>query len=97
MNSGKSLLLFLYGVSLYITLSAWYKNGNSGIPDGTVIAPATYLFAVLLLTANFLQGLPVILGTASTLVLWERSRPNPQTNANSVPVKKTLKIGSAKP
>lgn len=86
----KPLLLFLYGVSVYITLSRWYKAGNSGMPDPAVIGPSTYLFGVLLLTSDFLEGLPVILGLAMTFVLFNQGKPetiptgsSPQLNLGS--------------
>lgn len=70
----KAYLLFLYAVSLYITLNSWYKEGNTGIPDPTVIGPATYLFALLLLSANFVGGLSAILGTSMTFLLFNRAQ-----------------------
>lgn len=91
----KAFLLFLYGISVYITLDAWYKNGNSGMPDPAVIAPATWLFAILALASDFLEGLPIILGAASTVILYERSHPNRPANTN-VPAKRNLQIGSTK-
>ena len=65
----KALVLFLYGVTLYITLSRWYGAGNSGMPEPKVVAPASYLFGILALTADFLEGLPVILAAAFTFIL----------------------------
>jgi hypothetical protein len=77
----KSYLLLLYSISLFITLKAWYKQGNSGMPDPTVIGPATYLFALLLLSANFLGGLAPILGTSMTFLLYLREHGQTTTPA----------------
>lgn len=92
----KAYLLLLYSISLFITLNAWYKQGNSGVPAPTVIAPATYLFALLLLAANFLDGLPAIVGTSMTMLLYLRSHGNSQTPAHpsQVKPKNKLKLGA---
>lgn len=66
----KALVIFLYGVTLYITLSRWYGAGNSGLPEPRVVAPASWLFGILALTADFLEGLPVILAAALTFILY---------------------------
>lgn len=69
----KALILFLYGTTLYITVSRWYKAGNSGMPDPRTISPASYLFGILALTADFLEGLPVILALGLTFILLEKN------------------------
>lgn len=69
----KPIILSLYGVTLWITISRWYQAGNKGMPDPAVIGPATYLFAVLALAADFLEGLPVVLAAALTFILWQRA------------------------
>lgn len=91
----KAYLLLLYSISLYITLSAWYKQGNTGVPDPTVIAPATYVFALLLLAANFLDGLPAILGTSMTFILYLRAHgKNPSGASTKTTAKSKLKLGA---
>lgn len=98
----KSYLLFLYAVSLYITLNAWYKEGHSGIPDPTVVGPATYVFALLLLLSNVLEGLPAILGTALTFMLYLRAHgqnpPPSKLNTKPTTIKPNakLKLGANK-
>lgn len=92
----KAYLLLLFSVSLYITLNAWYKEGNSGVPAPTVIAPVTYVFALLLIAANFLEGLPAITGTALTMMLYLRAHgqtSNTATPSQSNP-KSKLKLGA---
>lgn len=91
----KAYLLLLYSISLYITLNAWYKQGNSGVPDPTVIAPATYVFALLLLAANFLDGLPAIIGTSMTFILYLRAHgENPSGVKSKTTSKGKLKLGA---
>jgi hypothetical protein len=91
----KAYLLLLYSVSLFITLNAWYKQGNSGVPDPSVIAPATYVFALLLLAANFLDGLPAIIGTSMTFILYLRAHgENPSGVKAKTNPKSKLKLGA---
>lgn len=103
----KALVIFLYGVTLYITLSRWYGAGNSGLPEPRVVAPASWLFGILALTADFLEGLPVILAAALTFILYlERPAAGSGTNkptgksAGNMALAKapasTVKISSAK-
>lgn len=40
------------------------------MPEPKVVAPASYLFGLLALTADFLEGLPIILGVAMTFILY---------------------------
>lgn len=84
----KALIIFMFGITLYVTINAWYKEGNTGAPDPTVIAPAAWLFGVLALTADFLEGLPVILAVALTFILWERTTP-----ATKPTTKQTMSVG----
>lgn len=87
---GKAFILFLYGLTLYITLKAWYDEGNQGLPEPGQIAPASWLFGILALAADFLEGLPVILAAALTFALWERTqRITPETPASNKNEKKT--------
>lgn len=87
----KALVVFLFGLTLYITLNAWYKEGNTGTPDPSVIAPSAYLFGILALTADFLEGLPVILAAALTFILWERTQKPASTGSKSA--KQPMNIG----
>jgi hypothetical protein len=92
----KAYLLLLYAISLFITLNAWYKEGNSGVPAPTVVAPVTYVFALLLLAANFLEGLPAIIGTSMTFLLYLRAHGQSTTSgtpSTSNP-KSKLKLGA---
>lgn len=95
----KALILFLYGASLWITISRWYGAGNSGMPDPQVIAPASYLFGILALSADFLEGLPVVLALGLTFILWEKSPPTKAsaktTNVAAKPATSSLKLGAA--
>ncbi len=53
------------------------------MPDPTVIGPATYLFAVLALAADFLEGLPVIIAAALTFILWQKAPARMATSQTS--------------
>jgi hypothetical protein len=99
----KALILFLYGTTLYITVSRWYKAGNSGMPDPKVIGPASYLFGILALAADFLEGLPVVLALGLTFILLEKNpaakvaagtktTSNPKTTKTASP---SMSIGQA--
>jgi hypothetical protein len=81
----KAYLLFLYAITLYITLNAWYKQGNSGIPDPAVVGPSTYLFALLLLTSNFVGGISAILGTSMTFLIYQRAHGTANTTQQPKP------------
>lgn len=87
----KPIILSLYGVTLWITVSRWYQAGGKGMPDPATIGPATYLFAVLAIAADFLEGLPVILAAALTFILWQRAPARVATGGS------TSKIGTPNP
>lgn len=78
----KAVILFFYGLTVTITLRAWYAQGNSGLPDAAILAPSAYLFGILALSADFLEGLPVVLAVALTVVLWERNNAATSTKLN---------------
>lgn len=90
---GKPVIIFLFGVTLFITLNSWYKQGHSGAPDPSVIAPAAYLFGILALTADFLEGLPVILAAATTFILWTRTQKSTAEPSSKTPANQHMSVG----
>lgn len=68
----KAYILFLYGVALYFILRKYYEDGNEGLPEPTVLVAPTYLYGILTLSSDFLEGLPVILASGFTVALiWQ--------------------------
>src|ERR1035437_4682322 len=87
----KGYVLFLYGIALAIVLRRYYKT-NSGLVSPSTIAPTTYLYAILALTSEFLEGLPIIIGTGMTASLyWIDSKKTTTTT------KATTKTTTTKP
>lgn len=68
--SSKAFIIFLYGVALSIIVKRWYGNGNTGLPSPDVITAPSYLYGVLALTSDFLEGLPVVLAAGLTAGLY---------------------------
>ena len=68
--SSKAFIIFLYGVALTITIKRWHNNGNTGLPTPDVIVAPSYLYGVLALTSDFLEGLPVVLAAGLTVGLY---------------------------
>lgn len=76
MNS-KSFVITLYGIALFLILSRWYKAGGSGLPEPRLIVAPSYLYGVLALTSDFLEGLPVVLAAGLTFGLAIAVHPQP--------------------
>lgn len=70
--SRKAFILAMYAVALYIVLTRWYKAGNSGMPNPSVVTGPSYLYGILALTSDFLEGLPVVLAAGLTAGLYWR-------------------------
>lgn len=66
----------MYGVALSIILKRWYDAGNSGLPKPDVIVAPSYLYGVLALTSDFLEGLPVVLAAGLTAGLYYAVHPS---------------------
>lgn len=68
----KSALLVMFGISSYLIVRQWYKNGNSGIPTPSVLSRPVYAFGLLMLLADMLGNVAVVVGAMSTVVLaWQ--------------------------
>lgn len=81
----KSLILLLYGVALFFVLKKWYSEGNSGLPDPQVVRNPSYLYGILALSADFLEGLPVVLVAALTVsLIWQLNNSKNQTTTKKV-------------
>lgn len=79
----KSVILLLYFVALYFVISTYYKRGNSGMPKPQVIAAPTYLYGILALTADFLEGFPIVLAAALTVALVWQATGNTQAQTTT--------------
>lgn len=86
--SRKAFILSMYAVALYIVLSRWYKAGNSGMPDPSVVTGPSYLYGVLALTSDFLEGLPVVLAAGLTAGLYWRASEQAKVPTKKTPQKK---------
>ena len=80
----KSLILFLFVIAVYISLS---HEKITGMPSPRKIAPAVYLYGSLALASDFLGGFPVAIAAILTAGLWWRTHPETQTKKPSEPVK----------
>lgn len=68
----KSVILILYGVVLYFVLKRYYANGNAGLPDPKTLNAPTYLYGILLLSADFTGGLSMVLAAGLTVAfIWQ--------------------------
>lgn len=65
----------MFGIANVIILKRWYAAGNGGLPHPQVIAAPAYLYGVLALASEFLQGLPVVLSVGLTVGLWYAVHP----------------------
>lgn len=94
----KPVMLALFAVSLYLVLSKFYKQGGQGLPVPTVITGPVYLYALLLLAADFIPGgVAVALAAGSTLLLYYNRNPKkkPLTKKQKADVKTSEKrVGS---
>ena len=89
----KGYILFLYGIALYIVTKRYYQT-NTGLVSPSTIAPTTYLYAVLALTSEFLEGLPIVLATGMTVSLYwidsKKTTAKPSTPAKATPSKSNV-------
>lgn len=73
----KAVVLMLFVVAVYFILDAYYKEGNSGIPNPSVLTAPTYLYGALALSADFLEGFPIVLAAGLTVALiWQAQGRN---------------------
>lgn len=63
----------MFGVALYFILKAYYEEpNNTGLPNPRVLTAPVYLYAILALASDFLEGLPVVIGAGLTVALiWQ--------------------------
>lgn len=65
----KAVVLMAYGTAVYFILRKAYQEGHTGIPEPSLLAPPTYLYGILALSADFLGTLPVVIAVALTFSL----------------------------
>ena len=70
----KAFILFAYAIALYIVLSKWYAEGNSGIPNPRAFSGATYIYAILGLVSDFTGAFTVPLAAGATLALYWQTK-----------------------
>jgi hypothetical protein len=75
----KSVIVMMWGIAGFIILSRWYKAGNTGLPNPQLIAAPSYLYGVLALASEFLEGLPVVLSLGVTTGLYFATHPVKET------------------
>lgn len=80
----KSIILFLFLVAVYVSLSA-EKTG--GLPNPRKVAPAVYLYGTLALLSDFMGGLPVAIAAGLTVALYWRTLNQKKTAKPKKPVK----------
>lgn len=67
----KALILFLYGVALYFILRRYYQT-ESGLPKPNVLVAPTYLYGILALASDFMEGFPIVIAAAVTVAfIWQ--------------------------
>lgn len=74
----KSMILLMYVVALYFVLKRYYGDKtqtHTGLPEPTVLMGPSYLYGVLALASDFLEGLPIVLAAGLTITLIWRSQP----------------------
>lgn len=71
----KAIVVVMWGIALGIILQRYYRVGNSGLPNPRTIAAPSYLYGVLALTSEFLEGLPVVLSVGLTAALFYMTDP----------------------
>lgn len=77
----KAAILGMYGVALYFILSAYYKKGNTGMPKPSVLASPTYLYGILALTSDFLEGFPIVIAAGLTVALIWQAQGTSESNS----------------
>lgn len=80
----KSLILFLFIVAVYVSLS---NDKTGGMPNPRTVAPAVYLYGSLALASDFLGGLPVAIAAMLTVALWWRAHPTKPKPVTAHPYK----------
>jgi hypothetical protein len=78
----KAFIMSLYIVAQVIVLKRWYAAGNTGMPKPSLITGPCYLYGVLAITSDFLQGLPIVLAAGFTVGLYFTVK-SPQVNAQT--------------
>ncbi len=64
--------MIMFGISSFLIVRAWYKNGNSGIPTPAVLSRPAYAFGLLLLLSDAVGNLAVAIGAMATVTLaWQ--------------------------
>jgi chromate transport protein ChrA len=71
----KAIIVVMWGIALGIILNGYYRSGNSGLPNPRSIAAPSYLYGVLAISSEFLEGLPVVLAVGLTAALFYRTNP----------------------
>jgi hypothetical protein len=67
----KAVVLFAYGTAVFFILRKAYQEGHTGIPEPSLLAPPTYLYGILALSADFLGTFPVVIAVALTFgLMW---------------------------
>lgn len=80
----KAVVLMLFAVAVYFILDAYYKEGNSGLPNPSVLTAPTYLYGALALSADFLEGFPIVLAAALTMALiWQTQDKQKSTSKST--------------
>ena len=84
----KGIILLLYAVALIFVLKNYYKT-ESGLPKPSNIAAPSYLYGILALSADFLEGFPVVIAAALTVSLIWQSQSTSKVVAKSQPKTQT--------
>lgn len=66
----KAFIIALYVAALFLILRRRYQNGGTGIPEPKYIVAPSYLYGILALTSDFLEGLPIVLAAGFTTGLY---------------------------
>jgi hypothetical protein len=80
----------MFGISVTLILRQYYKT-NSGLPKPNTLSTPVYAFAFLLLTSDFLEGIPVVFATALALSLSWQAQAQASQAATKTPTKKGTK------
>lgn len=87
----KSAILMMFGISTFLIVREWYREGNTGIPTPTVLQKPAYAFGILLLASDFLENIAVVFSVAIMFSLAFQA----QNQAQQTTQKKTTKKASA--
>lgn len=86
----KSFIISMYAVALFIVLRRWYNEGHTGLPAPSVITGPSYLYGVLALTSDYLEGLPTVLAAGLTVGLFYATRTQPKQQPSQAPAGKPI-------